>query len=184
MDFHVAHTLENGQQFWDELDDDASSYCELAIERLKTSTWFPSTILAKCAYKVLDSPLFTEYRGYVRRRMIGLLREGILALQLHTSVVLVLLYDGRGAWKTFEVVLDEDHFIRLIDLAQEERDGDTRLHRSLEELLYEVSRIQHLRREHLEVIDGEFIPYLFGLVESDPEQPNDPYHYQAIIILV
>jgi len=127
---------------------------------------------AKCAYKLLDSPLFTKHRHYVRRRMIGRLRkvrlatfwssiqlffgncgvnnnmQEVLAPRLHL-VALVLLYDGRGAQKTFEMMLEEGLFIRLMDLVQKTRDEDRMLWRSLIELLYEMSRIQRLRREDL-----------------------------------
>ncbi|CUS08141.1 unnamed protein product [Tuber aestivum] len=206
MDFDVAYTLENAQQFWDELDDIVSSHCEtqnLIDQALKSYLAFTSSFTdeylvseydwAKCAYKLLDSPLFTEHRSYVRRRMIGRLRREILAPRLHL-VALILLYDGRGAQKTFEMMLEEGLFVRLMDLVQKTRDEDRMLWQSLVELLYEMSRIQRLRREDLgaskaadpatEVIDDEFISYLFGLVEEDPEDPNDPYHYPVIRILL
>ena len=74
--------------------------------------------------------------------------QEILAPRLHL-VALVLLYDGRGAQKTFEMMLEEGLFIRLMDLVQKTRDEDRMLWRSLIELLYEMSRIQRLRREDL-----------------------------------
>lgn len=52
------------------------------------------------------------------------------------------------------------------------------------DLLYEMSRIQRLRREDLEAVDDEFISYLFQLVEEDPDDSNDPYHYPIIRMLV
>lgn len=64
-------------------------------------------------------------------------------------IALILLYDGRGTQKTFEMMLEEGLFIRLMDLVQKTRDEDRMLWRSLIELLYEMSRIQRLRREDL-----------------------------------
>ncbi|CAZ82682.1 unnamed protein product [Tuber melanosporum] len=196
MDFDVAYSLENAQQFWDELDDIVSVHCEtqnLIDQALKSYLAFTSSFTdeylvseydwAKCTYKLLDSPLFTKHRNYVRRRMIGRLRKEILTPRLHL-VALILLYDGRGAQKTFEMMLEEGLFVRLMDLVQKTRDEDRMLWRSLIELLYEMSRIQRLRREDLEAIDDGFISYLFGLVEEDPEDPNDPYHYPVIRILL
>ncbi|KAG0635261.1 hypothetical protein HOY80DRAFT_1057637 [Tuber brumale] len=196
MDFDVAYSLENEQQFWDELDDIVSAHCEtqnLIDQALKSYLAFTSSFTdeylvseydwAKCTYKLLDSPLFTKHRNYVRRRMIGRLRKEILTPRLHL-VALILLYDGRGTQKTFEMMLEEGLFVRLMDLVRKTRDEDRMLWRSLIELLYEMSRIQRLRREDLEAIDDGFISYLFGLVEEDPEDPNDPYHYPVIRILL
>lgn len=64
------------------------------------------------------------------------------------------------------------------------RDEDRILWGVVLDLLYEMSRIQRLRREDLEAIDDEFIGYLFQLVEEDPDDSNDPYHYPIIRMLV
>lgn len=68
--------------------------------------------------------------------------------RLHLAA-LVLLYDGRGNQKTFEAMLEEGLFIRLMDLVQRTRSEDRLLWRALIELLYEMSRIQRLRLEDL-----------------------------------
>lgn len=88
------------------------------------------------------------------------------------------------------------------------------LQRLLMDLLYEMSRIQRVKVEdlgksrrgyriallpggwdqHIAIIylllnltvtvDDEFIKYLLQIIEGPPEEPNDPYHYPVIRVLV
>lgn len=64
------------------------------------------------------------------------------------------------------------------------REQDTRLHRLLLELMYEMSRIEHLRLEDLMHVDDSFVFYLFQLIEAYSDDANDPYHYPVIRVLV
>lgn len=138
---------------------------------------------AKCAFKLLESSLFLKHRSYVRRRMIGRLRKESSNPKLRL-IANILLFDGRQNQKTFELMQEEGLFPRLMVMVLGKRDEDRILWGVVLDLLYEMSRIQRLRREDLEAIDDEFIGYLFQLVEEDPDDSNDPYHYPIIRMLV
>ncbi|KAL7268790.1 pre-rRNA processing [Rhizina undulata] len=196
MDFDVAYSLENEQQFWAELDDIVTAHCEtqqLIDHALKSFLAFTSTFTdeylrtdydwAKCAYKLLESPLFLKHRGYVRRRMIGRLRKETSNAKLHVAAS-VLLFDGRGNPKVFELMQAEGLFVRLLELIKIKRDEDRCFWEVLLDLLYEMSRMQRLSTDNLEAIDDEFLTYLFKIVEEDPDDPNDPYHYPVIRVLL
>ena len=61
-----------------------------------------------------------------------------------------LLFDGRNNDETFEMMQAEGAFPRLVELIQKhEVQGETRLHQSMLELMYEMSRIQRLNWEDL-----------------------------------
>jgi hypothetical protein len=81
-------------------------------------------------------------------------------------------------------MVDAGCFSRLLDLMKECRDQDPRLHRLLLELMYEMSRIEHLRLEDLLHVDDAFVFYLFQLIEAFSDDANDPYHYPVIRVLV
>jgi ABC-type transporter Mla MlaB component len=81
-------------------------------------------------------------------------------------------------------MIDAGCFARLLDLMKECRDQDRRLHRLLLELMYEMSRIEHLRVEDLMHVDDAFVTYLFQLIEAYSDDVNDPYHYPVIRVLV
>jgi hypothetical protein len=100
------------------------------------------------------------------------------------------------------MMLEEGLFPRLLDLVREKRDEDRMLWNAALDLMYEMSRIQQLRRQDLgesnssmralvwpltfcpEAVNDAFITYLLQLVEEDPDDPNDPYHYPIIRVLV
>jgi hypothetical protein len=61
-----------------------------------------------------------------------------------------LLFDVRETESTAELLNDEGAFVRLVDLiASPEPSEDVILHRLLMELLYEMSRIQRVKTDHL-----------------------------------
>jgi hypothetical protein len=61
-----------------------------------------------------------------------------------------LLFDGRNNDETFEMMQAEGAFPRLVELIQKhEVQEETRLHQSMLELMYEMSRIQRLNWEDL-----------------------------------
>lgn len=119
----------------------------------------------------------------MRRRMMGRLRKEMSNPKLRL-IANVLLFDGRQNQKTFELMQGEGLFLRLMEMVAQKRKEDRILWGVVLDLLYEMSRIQRLRREDLEAIDDGFISYLFQLVEEDPDDPNDPYHYPIIRMLV
>jgi hypothetical protein len=81
-------------------------------------------------------------------------------------------------------MIDAGSFARLLDLMKECRDQDGRLHRLLLELMYEMSRVEHLRIEDLMHVDDAFVFYLFQLIEAYSDDAHDPYHYPVIRVLV
>ncbi|KAA8897068.1 hypothetical protein FN846DRAFT_993261 [Sphaerosporella brunnea] len=196
MDF-VSYSLENEQQFWDELDEIVKRPCDNqhAIDSaLKAYLTFVANYAhqylrsdydwAKCAFKLLGAQLFRLHKNYVRRRMFGRLRKEQSTPRLQL-VAIILLYDGRESSRVFEHMLDEGLFVRLVDLVREKKEQDPIMWRVFLDLLYEMSRIQRVRHEDLDAIDDEFVKYLFQLVEEDPEDlDNDPYHYPVIRMLL
>lgn len=70
-------------------------------------------------------------------------------VRLHL-IASILVLDGRIDPLTFELMMDEGTFPKLISLIMEmSEDEDHLLRRRLMELLYEMSRIQRIRREDL-----------------------------------
>lgn len=67
---------------------------------------------------------------------------------LHVSST-VLLLDGRENASFFETMLSEGAFPRLVKLIRLATDDDKGLHRTLLQLLYEMSRVQRLARDDL-----------------------------------
>jgi hypothetical protein len=114
-----------------------------ALEYLRTDyEW------AKCAFKLLGSPLFRKNKSYVRRRMFGRLRKEQSTPRLQL-VATVLLYDGRETQKVFEQMREEGLFVRLVELLKERRESDPLMWKICLDLLYEMSRIQRLRKDDL-----------------------------------
>jgi hypothetical protein len=139
--------------------------------------------VASCSQQLMDSCLFSDNKDYVRTQIIySLLQEDDFA-PLH-AIANFLLLDGRSDEKTFRQMIDAGCFSRLLDLMKECMDQDGRLHRLLLELMYEMSRIEHLRHEDLLHVDDAFVFYLFQLIEAFSDDVNDPYHYPVIRVLV
>ncbi|MCJ1435446.1 hypothetical protein MMC27_004819 [Xylographa pallens] len=196
MEFEISYSLDNEQQFWDELEEIVSANCkthELIDNTLRAYLSFTTNYkdeylqseyaIARCSYKLLESAVFNAHQDYVRRQIIyGLLQEDTTAT-LHL-IVAFLLFDGRQHEETFEMMSTEGGFSRLLELVQAKQDGDTALHRMLLELLYEMSRIQRLGTEDLVLIEDEFIIYLLQVIESLSDDVNDPYHYPVIRVLL
>ena len=113
-----------------------------------------------------------------------------------------LLSDGRQNDVVFEMMNNEGTLPRLVDLIQSRKDDELDLHKTLLELMYEMSRIQRLRIEHLGLsgscscsirlltsnstvsIDDDFIMYMFDIVESLANDVRDPYLSPIIRVLV
>jgi hypothetical protein len=116
-----------------------------------------------------------------------------------------LLFDGKQHERTFEMMREEGIFPRLLELIQKKPGEDDRLHRTLLDLLYEMSRIQRLRVEDMSkcgavitlhqpftnlagrcagYVDDAFVTHLFQIIEEVSDDANDPYHYPVIRVLV
>ncbi|KAL8797546.1 MAG: hypothetical protein Q9195_000363 [Heterodermia aff. obscurata] len=190
MEFEVSYTLENEQQFWDELDDIVSAHCEtheLIDNTLRSYLHFTTNYkgeyiqteydIARCSYKLLESALFAAHKDYIRRQIED------SADTLH-FIMAFLLYDGRQNEITLEMMNEEGAFPRLIELIRERKDDEAGLHRMELEVLYEMSRIQRLRLEDLMLIEDDFIIYMFDIIEGLSDDVNDPYHYPVIRVLL
>ncbi|EME40230.1 hypothetical protein DOTSEDRAFT_74886 [Dothistroma septosporum NZE10] len=189
-------TVENEQEFWEELDDIVDSpheTNELIDDALRNYLAFVTKFrqeylqseydIARCCYKLLDSELFKEKQDYVRRQILYCLLQEEDVDTLHL-VAAVLLFDGRGNEAAYEMMQQEGAFPRLVELIRARRDDDVGLHRLLLELLFEMSRIQKLSRADLTVVDDVFILYLFQLIEELSDDADDPYHYPIIRVLL
>ncbi|KAL8808428.1 MAG: hypothetical protein Q9223_003814, partial [Gallowayella weberi] len=196
MEFEVSYQLDDEQQFWDELDDIVSAQCQthgLIDNVLRSYFAFISNYkgdflhaeydIVRCSLKLLESPLFSTHKDYVRRQIIYSLLEEESPDTLHLIVAL-LLFDGRDNEATFEMMNEEGTFPRIVELIYEKKDDDDGLHRMLLELLYEMSRIQRLRIQDLILIEDDFIRYLFQVTEGLSDDVNDPYHYPIIRVLL
>ncbi|KAL8909320.1 MAG: hypothetical protein Q9207_000330 [Kuettlingeria erythrocarpa] len=197
MEFEVSYQLDNEQQFWDELDDIVSAQCQthgLIDDALRSYITFVTTYkaeeylhteydLARCSFKLLESALFSAHKDYIRRQIVFSLLEDDSPDTLHLIVAL-LLFDGRNNEATFEMMNEEGIFPRLVELIYGQKDDGAGLHRMLLELLYEMSRIQRLRRQDLILIEDDFVQYLFQIIEGLSDDVNDPYHYPVIRVLL
>lgn len=141
--------------------------------------------LARCSQLLLESQIFCSNSSYVRTQLIySLLQEQEDEFaKLHVYANFLLL-DGRTEENTFRAMITEGCFGRLLELIKGCGGKDPRLHRLLLQLLYEMSRIEHLRLEDLMQVDDSFVMYLFQLIEALSDDAGDPYHYPVIRVLV
>ncbi|KAL2356178.1 hypothetical protein BJ546DRAFT_592987 [Cryomyces antarcticus] len=197
LEFEVSYSLENEQQFWDELDDITRAHCDTheAIDNtLRSYLSFTANFkdeylqsadaIARCSYKLLGSALFQAHEEYVRRQIVyGLLQEDDPPT-LHL-IAAFLLFDGRADGRILEMMAVEGAFPRLVELIQlGRRERDNGLHQTLLELLYEMSRIQRLTWKDLSIVDDVFIMYLLQIIEGLSDDVDDPYHYPVIRVLL
>lgn len=133
--------------------------------------------------KLLESELFKANKDYVRIQLLHSLLQGAEPATLYI-IASFLLFDGRRNEETFEIMNREGSFSRLVELIKSKEDEDSRLHRLLLELLYEMSRIQKLSLEDLARVDDDFVKHQFQIIEELSDDVNDPYHYPVIRVLV
>ncbi|KAL2137958.1 hypothetical protein VTI28DRAFT_7759 [Corynascus sepedonium] len=195
-DFDGAWPAESQQQFWDALNNVLSSTCatpEQLDEALRSWLDLVSKArddyleseddVARCSEMLLESQIFRSNSNYVRTQLIySLLQEDEFA-QLHVYANFLLLA-GRTEEDTFRAMIHEGCFVRLLELIKNCGGRDGRLHRLLLQLMYEMSRIEHLRPEDLLHVDDNFVMYLFQLIEALSDDVNDPYHYPVIRVLL
>ncbi|RAL61938.1 hypothetical protein DID88_002427 [Monilinia fructigena] len=195
-EFEVAYTLDNEQQFWDEIDDIVSAKCasyQLIDNALRSYLHFTTNFkeeylqsefeVAKCLQKLMQSELFATNKDYVRTQIVYSLMQEDVPATLHV-ISSFLLFDGRNNEITFEIMNKEGCFPRLLELVKKGNREDPTLHRLLLELLYEMSRMQRLSFEDLGQVDDEFISFLFQIIEELSDDVDDPYHYPVIRVLV
>ncbi|KAG4413381.1 hypothetical protein IFR04_013498 [Cadophora malorum] len=190
------YSLENEQQFWDELEDIVSAKCpsyQLIDNALRSflnfTTKFKDEYLssdydfAQCLQKLLQSELFEVNKEYVRIQIVYSLLQEDEPATLYV-IASFLLFDGRQNEATFEMMNTEGCFPRLVDLIKMGKRDDARLHRMLLELLYEMSRCQPLSVVDLSQVDDEFVVMLFQIIEELSDDVDDPYHYPVIRVLL
>ncbi|KAK4237213.1 hypothetical protein C8A03DRAFT_16224 [Achaetomium macrosporum] len=187
---------ESEPQFWDALTEILSAPCaapEQLDEALRSWLDLVSAArdkyleseddVARCSQMLLESEIFCKNSDYVRTQLIySLLQEDEFA-KLHVYANFLLL-DGRTEESTFRTMISEGCFVRLLDLIKGCGGQDARLHRLLLQLMYEMSRIEHLRPEDLLQVDDGFVMYLFQLTEALSDDASDPYHYPVIRVLL
>lgn len=139
--------------------------------------------VATCSQRLLESDLFRNNKDYVRTQIIYSLLQEDEPGPLHV-IANFLLLDGCSDETVFKSMIDEGCFMRLIELISGRRDDDRRLHRLLLELIYEMSRAEHVRADDLLQVDDSLVTYLFRLIESISDDADDPYHYPIIRVLV
>jgi len=139
--------------------------------------------VARCSQKLLQSELFEANKDYVRIQIVYSLLQEDEPKTLHV-IASFLIFDGRDNEATFEMMNNEGCFPRLLELIRLGKRDDSRLHRLLLELLYEMSRMQRLTAEDLGQVDDQFITYLFQIIEELSDDVDDPYHYPVIRVLV
>lgn len=192
----MSYSLDNEQQFWDELDDICSVQCETSEvidQSLRMYLHFTSNFtddylaseegIARCIGKLIQSQLFKANRDYVRTQLVYSLLEEDESRNVYI-IASFLLLDGRHNEETFEMMNKEGSFVKLVDLVKSRRNQDSRLHRLLLELLYEMSRMQRLSLDDLAHVDDDFVMNQFQIIEEVSDDVNDPYHYPIIRVLL
>ncbi|RDW67893.1 hypothetical protein BP6252_09289 [Coleophoma cylindrospora] len=195
-EFEVSYSLDNEEQFWEELHDIVSTKCpthQLIDNTLRSYLHFTTNFkdeylhseeeIARCCDKLLTSELFAENQDYVRRQIVYCLLQEDEPATLQV-VANFLLFDGRANETTFEMMNNEGSFPRLIEMIKLGKRDDGKLHRLLLELLYEMSRMQRLSTEDLGHVDDDFVASLFQIIEEYSDDVEDPYHYPVIRVLL
>jgi hypothetical protein len=139
--------------------------------------------VSACAQMLLGSDIFRNNKDYVRTQIIHSLLQEDDSGPLH-AITSLLLFDGQADDALFPRMIEEACFPRLLELIKGDGDEDSRLHRLLLQLMYEMSRIERLRVDDLTLVDDEFVHYLFRLIEHVSDDVHDPYHYPTIRVLV
>jgi stress-induced morphogen len=175
------------------IDDALRSWLEITTKLQQPSARDSSTPrldqnLVACGEALISSDLFTQHKDYVRQQIIHSLLQEDETEPLH-AIACLLLIDGHHEETLFPRMIDEACFPRLLELLRLKRsggggEGDPRLHRFLLHLMYEMSRMERLRPDDLELVDDAFIHHLFGLIEVVSDDVDDPYHYPTIRVLV
>jgi hypothetical protein len=166
----------------EQLDEALRSWLDLTSEARNTYLHSEDDV-ARCSQMLLSSQIFCSNTNYVRTQLIYSLLQEDEFEKLHVYANFLLL-DGRTEEETFRIMIKEGCFVRLLELIKGCGGKDARLHRLLLQLMYEMSRIEHLRPEDLLHVDDGFVMYLFQLIEALSDDASDPYHYPVIRVLV
>ncbi|KAL5597025.1 hypothetical protein BROUX41_006306 [Berkeleyomyces rouxiae] len=189
--------LESEDQFWQALDDCLTKRCrthELIDHTLRTWLYMVAAVrdallhseddVANCAHKLMGSLVFDENKDYVRRQLISNLLSEDECAPLHV-VSWFMLLDGRLNPDLFRLMIENASFPRLAELIfrHGRGRGDARLHRLLLELMFEMSRIERLRREDLVRIDDAFVAHLLQAIDSVSDDAHDNPTIKVLLVL-
>ncbi|KKA28010.1 hypothetical protein TD95_004843 [Thielaviopsis punctulata] len=189
--------LESEEQFWQELDDCLTKRCrthELIDHTLRTWLYLVAAVreallhseddVANCAHKLLSSLVFVDNKDYVRRQLIAHLLSEDEAAPLHVLAWFLLL-EGRASPDSFRLMIEQSCFPRLVELIYRHGRGrgDARLHRLLLEVMFEMSRIERLRREDLMRIDDNFVAHLLQAIDSVSDDARDNPTIRVLLVL-
>lgn len=187
---------EDEEHYWNELDRCVQAKCESheeiddslrswlhVTDKLRDQANGSQDHVVACGEMLLHSELFQTHKEYVRTQIIHSLLQEDDTGALH-AIACLLLLDGHHEETLFPRMIDEACFPRLLELLNERRDADARLHRYLLHLMYEMSRMERLRPDDIKLVDDAFIHYLFGLIEVVSDDVDDPYHYPTIRVLL
>ena len=165
------------------IDDALRGWLELASDFQGQFFDADGDLFFDCSRQLHESALFQENKEYVRTQIIYSLLQEDEAPPLQV-IACFLLLDGRTDESLFNRMINEACFARLIEMLNDGRYVDSRLHRKLLELMYEMSRIDRLRTADLLQVDDSFVAGLLQLIEGVSDDANDPYHYPTIRVLV
>ncbi|KAI6245132.1 hypothetical protein HI914_06518 [Erysiphe necator] len=192
----LEYTLENQEQFWAEIEDilSAKDSSPRSINNvLRTFIYFVQKLGSEylttqenydqCLDKVLECKLFSTNMDKVRLLVMDCLMrdENPISLQI---LVKFLLQDGRRNDATFNVMKLKGCFPRLVKLINSDQKKDKALLSLLLNLLYEMSWCQQLSTDDLRQVSDEFVMNLLNMIEELSNDPEDPYHYFVIRVLL
>ncbi|KAI2634490.1 hypothetical protein GGS21DRAFT_518066 [Xylaria nigripes] len=164
------------------IDDALRTWLSLA-SRCRTEFGLSEDDVAACSQHLLQGSLFVANSDYVRTQIIYSLLQDDDNAHLY-PIASFLLLDGRANESTFQQMIEESCFHRLVELINGRKEDDPALHRLLLELIYEMARIQKLRLEDLLHVDDDFVTYLFQLIQNVSDDTHDSYHPVVRVILV
>ena len=210
MEHDLEHEVHSVDDFWTELENTLARNCEqhdhidetlrsyLALLEAHHQEYITTDDhLGHCAYLLYVSPLFASHSSYIRQQLIYCLLQEDDPNILRIGVTF-LLADSRENETTYDLLIKEGVFPRLVALIAHPREHEETTHRSLMELLYEMARIQKITNHDLGMfigtfvsmliqaacINDDFIISLFDIIEQLSDDVNDPYHYPVIRVLV
>lgn len=165
------------------IDDALREWLDLTIRLRQLAHAESQDEVVACAQMLQGSSLFRDNQAYIRTQIIHSLLQEDETGPLH-AIACLLLLDGEHDDSVFPHMIGEACFPRLLDLIRQREDDDPRVKRLLLQLMYEMSRMERLREDDLQLVDDKFIHYLFRIVEDVSQDMGDPYHYPTIRVLV
>ncbi|POS88347.1 hypothetical protein EPUL_000012 [Erysiphe pulchra] len=192
----LEYILENEEQFWAEIEDILSvkrlslhsienvfrTYLNF-IQKLGSEYLTSQDDYDQCLETLLESELFSVHKDKLRSLVINSLMQDENPISLRIFVKF-LLQDGRRNDATFEAMREKGCFPRLVKIINLDKKKDIALLSLLLELLYEMTCCQQLSTDDLSQVNDEFVINLLSMIEELSNDPEDPYHYFVIRVLL